>query len=55
MVGQKQWLMSVILGIWEVGIRKMEVQSQPRQKVSETPSQKVRDAGLPVIPVMREA
>jgi hypothetical protein len=34
------WLMSVILAMQEAGIRRISVQSQPRQIVSETLSQK---------------
>jgi hypothetical protein len=35
--------MPVILAIQEVEIRKMEVQSQPRQTVNETPSQPITE------------
>jgi hypothetical protein len=33
------WFTPIITATWEVEIRRMEVQGQPRQKVSETPSQ----------------
>jgi hypothetical protein len=32
------WFMPVILVIWEVKIKKMKVQGQPRQKAHETSS-----------------
>jgi hypothetical protein len=35
----KQGIISIIPATWEVEIRKLEVQGQPRQKVSEIPSQ----------------
>jgi hypothetical protein len=31
------WLMPIILAIWEVDIRRIKIQGQPRQIVQETP------------------
>jgi hypothetical protein len=39
--GQRQWLKPLILATQEAGIRRIMVQSQPRQKVHKTPSQSV--------------
>jgi hypothetical protein len=39
-IARHQWLMPVILATWEAKIRKMAIQSQPRQIVQKTPSPK---------------
>jgi hypothetical protein len=38
---QVQWLTSVILATWEVDIRRVIVEGQPRPKVSETSAQQI--------------
>jgi hypothetical protein len=49
--------MPIIPGIWEVEIRRIMVQNQPREEVSNTPSTQTSQTWwyIPVIPATQEA
>jgi hypothetical protein len=47
--GWAQWLMLVILAIWEVESRRIEVQGQPGETVIETISQSIKNLGMLVL------
>jgi hypothetical protein len=47
--GWAQWLMLVILAIWEVESRRIEVRGQPGETVIETISQSIKNLGMLVL------